>query len=777
MTRLAAPALLGIVAISALAGFGAGFLIGQSPSSVSAAESQPLLLGPGGEVEVGAADGSEDQLADVQSMPQRSESVGVSLTPAEQLAPPESMLNAEVRRTKAPAIEIPTGTAVIAGIVTTEEGDPLEGVEVNAIPMRPAMKTTRSSSDRKLMGARRDLREVLDKAAKDWAESEGAARSAVTDADGKFRIEGLVDLDFRVRAQAEGYSFSTREFSLVNPVEQPDAFAKIEAEELVGIQVNVVDENGVMLEKAIVKAGSTRLEWNSTDPMVYSTSKQFSVQAFAEPIATTRGDRVARQVSESVYVDAIAEPDRIVTLTLESACIVTGNIVGEKVKASNWQAVYAIPLRPDEPFDDTVPQSDDIETYASEDSFAFADLLPGRYAICLIGPGNMAVDYEILDVKPGIVDITLDREVFDSSKYLTVRAMSPRGTTVESFSTRLEYKKEGGETSDEWMGSSSMPDGSKVLNVADFTEFDYDAWPSGTKAWVVVTSSVYGKIRVPLSSGQREAVAQFAEPCELTVRLSGDFSMGGFSVRIKEGESDRTDPPTIKSARQGRGRNGPRIDSRGVAKFRALSPGPVIVSLTQSGYWWGDGRELAVEELVLTGADHQVTLEVPTVSELEILVTPCSERRYISLTTTDEDGEEHDVGWTNTTEDGRATFRGLTPGEYEVLDQKSGAKLTATVPGPELRIDLSEHVTKLQISVNKLDGKLTEWGLAGGDLIVAVDGEPIEDRDTLLDAVHSDDVTVTVERGEETLELELTRYPRKSRDGDPLGGWISIYSD
>ena len=777
MTRLAAPALLGIVALSALAGFGAGFLMGQSPSSVSAADNRPLALGPEEAAASGGSAVAEDHLVSIEDPAQRSLDQSPSLSPAEQLAPPESMLHAAVRRTEVPSIELPRGLAVIEGMVSTKDGEPMSGVEVHALPLKPAMKTSRSSSDPMVSTARRDLRKVLDEAAQDWAESEGAARSAVTGPDGKFRIEGLVDLDFRVRAQREGYSFNTREFSVVNPTDQPDAVVKIIAEELVGIRVSIVDESGVPLERAIVTVDGGRLEWTAENPLVYSASKQFSVQAYAEPVATTRGSRIARQVSESVNVDAVADPDKLVVLTLEEACIVTGNIVGEMVKSSDWNSVYAVPLRVDEPFDDSVAQSDDIETYAREDSFAFGDLMPGRYAICLIGPGDMAVDYEILDVKPGLVEITLDREVFDASKYLVVRAVSPRGTPIEKFGSRFEYQKDGGEVTDTWMSSSSMPDGSKIMDVAEFREFDYDEWPSGTKASVLVTSSVYGRVRVPLSSGQREAVAQFVEPCELTVRLAGDFSMGGFSIRVKEGGTDRTEPPQLAMARQGRGRRSPRIDSRGVAKFRALGPGPIIVSLNQTGYWWRGGRELVEEELILTGAEHEVTLEVPDVSPLEVLVTPCSERRYLSLTTKDEDGEEHNVGSMNTTEDGRATFRGLPAGEYEVLDGKSGAKLTATVPGPELRIDLSEHVTKLQVSVNKLDGKLAEWGLSGGDLIVAVNGEAIEDRETLLDALHSDDVTVTVERGEVTVEVELTRYPRKTREGDPLGGWLSIHSD
>ena len=231
------------------------------------------------------------------------------------------MLDAEIGRTKAPAVNLPVGTAVITGIVTDEEGDPLADIEVHALPLPPPMKTSRSSSDPMVSISRRDLREVLDKAAKDWAETQGAARSTVSGPDGKFRIEGLVDLEFRVRAQAEGYSFTTREFSVVNPVDRPDAVVKIEAKELVSVRVNVVDPGGVALERAIVNVNGSGLEWSREEPLVYSSAKQFSVQAFAEPIATARGSRVARQVSESVNVDAAAEPDRVVTLTLEPTCI------------------------------------------------------------------------------------------------------------------------------------------------------------------------------------------------------------------------------------------------------------------------------------------------------------------------------------------------------------------------------------------------------------------------------------------------------------------------
>ena len=38
-------------------------------------------------------------------------------------------------------------------------------------------------------------------------------------------------------------------------------------------------------------------------------------------------------------------------------------------------------------------------------------------------------------------------------------------------------------------------------------------------------------------------------------------------------------------------------------------------------------------------------------------------------------------------------------------------------------------------------------------------------------------LSLTVERGEETLELDLPHYPRKTRGENPLGGWMYISDD
>ncbi|QDV08424.1 hypothetical protein Poly30_39670 [Planctomycetes bacterium Poly30] len=783
MNRLSASVLLAIVLVSAFVGFGAGFVIGQNPGAVAASEVATIGWSPDASPRPAAeSPPTDEQMVRVgERLPvvRPEDSDGrLDRDPAAVYEPPTSMLNSAVRRTKAPAVEMATGEGVISGIVTTPEGDPLGAVEVHATPAGPGMRTERASSARQLQPSRRELEEVLADAAEDWARSEGRAMTATTGPDGRFRIEGLADLDFRVRAQAEGYSFDTREYSVLNPVQQPDAEVKIQARPLIGIRVLVVDESGAPRDRAIVVANGDRLEWTPEDPIVYSTAKQFQLQAFGDPLVTasTRSSGT-RFISETIHVDAIAEPDRVVTLTLEAACIVSGRIVGENVKGQGWQNVYAVPVRADEPFDATVPQPDDIETYARDDLFLFNDLIPGRYAICLIGSGNVPVDHEIVEVKPGVTELVLDREVHDPSKYIRVTALSPRGTVVESYGANLEYQKPGGEISYGWVNDSRLPDGSMLLDLSEFSEFDYDAWPAGSKAWLVGSSAVYGKVTVPLTSGQREVTVQFLEPCELTVQLEGDISMGGFRISVKEAGTERTEPPTLATASQGNRRYGARIDARGVARFRALSPGPVIVELSQTGQWWGEGREISRQELVLSGKEHRITLEAPPVSDLEVLIAPCKERRYLSLQITEEDGEEKQIAWINTSEDGRAVFRSLPAGEYKVKDNKSGASAMATVPGPLLRIDLAEHVTKLAVSLNKLDEKLGEWGLAGGDLIVAIDGEPIEEEETLMDKLHKGDVTVTVERGEETLEIKLTQYPRKTREANPLGGWISIHSD
>ncbi|MEM8711746.1 MAG: hypothetical protein AAGG01_12395 [Planctomycetota bacterium] len=785
MIRLSAPALLGVVAASAAAGFAFGWIAGPAATPVAASESfmLPATMAAAAAEESqtgGLADGSSASLAsvdaranDARDRGHRSASDPLTRTPHEV---PESFLNRAVRRVEAPDVEIPRGTAIVRGRVTTREGDPMPGVEVVATPAQPNVRASRPGTDARGNRARLDLEEVLEKAAKDWARGQGRSVTTRTGADGGFQIEGLADLSYLIRAQGEGLHFTVRENGLLNPVRSPDARVLLEAEPLQRIEVRVVGVDGAPVDEAIVLAAGERLEWTSEEPYLYVQSKQFNVRAMAEPFAIGVGRSATRLSSDQVPVDVIADPDKVITLELRAACSVSGRIVGERVTTESWQSIYAVPLRPDEAFDDTLPAPDEIDTNARQDVFLFADLQPGRYAICLVGAGGIPVDHEIVEVGPGLTEITLEREVYDPSKYIAVRALSPRGTAVESFWARFEYQETGSEVDSDWMRSRALPDGTKLLDVTEFDEFDYDAWPAGAKAWIVGSSEVYGQVRVPVTSGQREVTVQFEEPCQLTVQLEGEIGMGGFVVKVMDAGTEHTEPPQITQATQRASRGRPRIDASGRVHFRALSPGPVIVTLSQANYWWGEGNEIARAELTLSGADHQVSLDVPPVSDLEVLLIPCDERHYLELVTTDEDGEEHEVASTQTTEDGRAIFRGLPPGEYEIQDGKTGAKVKAMVPGPEVRIDLEEHVTKLTVSVNKLDGKLAEWGLAGGDLIVAIDGMKIEDRSMLMDLMHKDEVTVTVERGEETLELTLPRYPRETRDGNPLGGWIYIDS-
>ncbi len=45
-----------------------------------------------------------------------------------------------------------------------------------------------------------------------------------------------------------------------------------------------------------------------------------------------------------------------------------------------------------------------------------------------------------------------------------------------------------------------------------------------------------------------------------------------------------------------------------------------------------------------------------------------------------------------------------------------------------------------------------------------------------MDLLDLQPVTVTVERGDETLEIELPRYPKDTRGKNPLGGWINVGS-
>jgi S1-C subfamily serine protease len=97
------------------------------------------------------------------------------------------------------------------------------------------------------------------------------------------------------------------------------------------------------------------------------------------------------------------------------------------------------------------------------------------------------------------------------------------------------------------------------------------------------------------------------------------------------------------------------------------------------------------------------------------------------------------------------------------LDRESGALVQSVergTPADEAGIEAGDAI----VSASGLEIR------AGGDLIVAVDGEPVEDMDAVIEAIQSkrpgDDMELTLVRGDEerTVTVELVARPGQERD-------------
>lgn len=765
MVRNSSPALLLFVALAGAAvGLGLGLLLGGDDGpAVHAAERDDDARAASVPDDARPAFGEEGLVRPLDGPVERGgEGAATSATGVRQ-----ATMDRAVRRTAAPSVEIESGTGVLRGVTTGRDGQPVPGVTVVLTP--PQSRETRGKSSDSLRPGERTLtlEETLEREAARWAKKEGASRSVVSGEDGTFVIEGLPEeRTFRIKAEAEGWRFRADGPSLVAPGDRVTMIGRPTSV----FTLRLTTTTGVPVTEALVNLSGRWYEWSADDPLVSVTRRQVRVSAIAEPFEPHEvGESlVGRWASVEVPVDVAPDGSTVVDLELEPNCIVAGRVEGPRHGNSG---VFALPLRPGERFDPTVKVQNARTGGGYSGLYLITGLLPGRHAIGIRDDEtSMPISHEIVELVDGLNRVDLVKGEIDRSRCVSVLALGPDGTRLDSVNYGFEWTRDGGERDTEGVRTFDDVEGRDLVSLDNFYSFDIDDWPSGTKMWLYGTCTGYGKVSVPFQIGMAEATLQFEPPCELSVSIDGDYQAGGYSIVVYDASQDTEDPSRLATARQtGRGT---RISRSGTVRFRGLAPGPVTVRLERAVRWWGRGLEIDSAAVTLTGRDHQVSLTAATLTDLSVVVTPYEKDRDLSLIVLDEtadDGERY-VSWAECSEAGRATFRMLPAGEYVLIDRRSGARLDVTLPSPQVTWDLSDYQMEVTVSVSKRDGMLGQWGFQGGDVVTLLDGEALEDDDAILDRLAESSATVTVRRGEQTLELKLPRYPRSERKANPLGG-------
>jgi len=722
------------IIISALLGAGIGFAIGggrdraPAPAPAATDESSPLP-----------------------------ESDAAAIVPAS--APSEAEEDADLLARAIAAVEpveLLPGVGSIEGRVTLIDGTPLPGVRIAGTP---GLRPDREEGDELETRVRRRIRDEL------W--EEGLAARAVTDADGRYRLEDLADLEYTVTPTLEGYRFDGRTANRRAGME-----TDFTALPLARIEVSVVAANGREPAQAEIKVrGGNRSETKSWTP----EKRILEVEAGEMQLSATVGKTGQ---SDSVPVIAKADgPPVPVRLEVRSRAAIRGKIIRTGEFAAMRATAYLLDVvkAPEPTVTRLIEDGKRSRSAASGEEYEFLDLDPGSYWLCA------ALGYETddsppeirrVDVTDDLVEVDLELLPLDPSQVTIVYAFAPDGTPLRAIDLTLSYvsPRSSSSTSGEPL---RLPDGGILVAGAARIARTMRDNPDG-ECSVEVRHALYGTERRKLASLRGERVeVHYAQPARATVQVSGYLGsehVGRIEVKCAPEESGA-------SQQWGRGSSSASLDANGEAAFETLSPGEYRLKLVHRVR---DHHDAVVLEQVVSIApgENRFVLELPTLHTLVVDFPGFTAKGgQASLSTLESRSE---VGTTSTRSisapivDGIATIEGILPGRYVLRAWGEGLAQGATIvdiPATARYSYVERIANALRVNLWTDEGAYTRAGLRDGDWIVKIDDRPIEGAGELaamwVFLREAERVKFTVERDGEL--LDLTVAPKELFGSNPGG--------
>jgi len=623
-------------------GFAAGYFVGAGGQG-EAIETMPAVDRDGAPAEAPGA------------LPLRTESA-----PEPRLEGPNAAELEPLRRAieALPPPEVPTGDGVIAGRVLTDDGAPLAGVRVAATPAMP---------EEMQAAARRDRRESPDlpTSVRDFVRrmrwSGLARREAVTDAEGTYRIEGLVQIGHSVQAGLEGWKI--RPTGRDPWAVQPGAEVDFQATRRCAVRIQVYLPNGTQPEQAMLsfQAGSsgTNREWRRAEPDVEVDPGSWSVSALI-------GDAL-RSPSVEVTVEAGGTPPEV-RLDLAARLGVKGRVTFEDDQRTSGARVRLARIPQGRDADPALLTTGarDESLHSFEDgplSFSFLDLAPGRY---LVGVSRawqgLVVAWKEVEVSDSVVEVELEIPALEREEYVILRVLGPDGESLPKVDVKTGFRSK----------NSSSSGGSVVLDRPDGVRWvlhhqaNVDAGAEDARLWIGVSARGYGYREVEYEPGTAPSLeVRFAAPAMLEVTITG-LAGNRYEGRVTAGlhGSPRTDG-------WGGSHGASEPDAQGRVTFGAVQPGPHVLVLSIRGDPFG-GSVIAEKEIELSSGANSVRIAMPEL--YEVVLEGLTGTGWLSRR--GNDGFHRTVA---STQDGRAVVDALPAGTYTA---RAGQKqATFTVPG------------------------------------------------------------------------------------------------
>ena len=630
----------------------------------------------------------------------------VSIAPGDAAAPatsPADGLAALLARF--PAREYPTGPGVLSGTVVRHDDEtPIAGIAIDAVihGLTPGAEA-KGIEQPELLGF--ILEEI-----EQFHYDAGVARRAVTDEEGRFRVDGLLPDEKYHLTPAPSEEWFV--FSMKPPVQlSPGSEVEFRAAPLAHIEVEVVDGGGAPIPLGWVELRDPeqpnglwfRDRFTPRDREVRVPLPYTSITALlddgrrSDPVelALAPGERaparlVVRTRSGFEFTVHAAEPIDLAGLSVRVVPD-DGKPLPEDRQELRWAEGTT---------------GSDIDPVTGEGE-CFAE--PGRYHLLLLRD-EVEIELRAVELREERLAVDFSPPPRDRSSIAIVEVLDPEGNPAEPIDFEVSSHLRSADGDEHRTGgqceSVSLGEGRHA--VVDGLG-SMKRW--GKELTVVSTelrcrSPLYGTIARSISFGSGEVQElRFVDPATLVVDLLGYVGgdlQGRVTVRLASAEGEES------SEAYG------TIDPLGRVTFPPVSPGASHVRVTTERGW---DTAIVESDITLAAGENALAFELPELHSITARFPPGSRGRSAMLLGHDGNfvGDE-EVG-----EDLQVEFHDLLPGRYRLGTGVDWMDVRVPQGGV---IDYRPVVANaLAVTIDDAEGWLARAGFRDGDRIIGIDGE------------------------------------------------------
>jgi hypothetical protein len=588
----------------------------------------------------------------------------------------------------------------IRGVVTTLDGQPLAGVDLEIRPVKSASRC---------------LAEIT---------SSGA--------DGRFEFTGLPDESWTVTAIHSEYVVQRR--TAYPPGVATGATVEFVACPATAVEVRVHGADASQARVAFRRMDSGDepkwSSWSADDPRIALGPGSWELSACVDPLEdwpSNRGWKLSRLASVPSTVHVGVDPGSVVvTLQLESINCLYGAVQfpeGHQSGASYPQVMIVEPGNGTRGDFDSAGERVLLRSYLDERGRYGLYRLPYSRWTSAVGLswGSAAIGSRIVDVS-GLTALNFSASDLDDENSVVVDVYTSAGQRVtHGVGFHFEYRNPGDDPEEDYVYQYTRTmlaeDGSlRVIALPMDSEEEEEA---GQKQEVVLSAQLSGfaPSEHPLSGLEGQRITIRLEPgAELRVVLMGagaERAMRNCDAYLKGVSS---------------GHSGEFDDESSAIILRGAKPGIYTLTLYTSGrygeYRW---ERLYCEKVTLNSGVNTLEVQIPTRSDLVVLCPGVKEGVEASLWSFDDEPTRDRINdWGGTSIDadvdarGQVTFKQVLAGTYQLA---IGPRIQI-VRVPSSPVQFAGAVpTRFRVRLSDKDSPLRRAGVLSGDMLVAIDGE------------------------------------------------------